>query len=248
MPVDMVKILKTQDENYVRTMRSSNAKVRSLRVRRGSWNLKLFSQKIDRIKSQLTTMSDLVHEGGGVGEEELPVLEKSGVLVSRKLKGKAKVRSLKGPTHIVFVEEGAEGKSPLIFRRARILNVVLDTYEGPSNDAPTPETVPSDDESEIDLGWKPEGHQKRNKGKQKSHGQDHSNLQLLEEESQVRCTLVVFDTLTDPRSPCLETSTAAGSRAFGSDGAGSTVTVCRAGAGDAEVTHGERSDEEAEGG
>jgi len=29
MPVDMVKILKTQDENYVRTMRSSNAKVGS---------------------------------------------------------------------------------------------------------------------------------------------------------------------------------------------------------------------------
>jgi len=29
MPVDMVKILKTQDENYVRTMRSSNSKVSS---------------------------------------------------------------------------------------------------------------------------------------------------------------------------------------------------------------------------
>ena len=29
MPVDMVKVLKTQDENYVRTMRSSNSKVRS---------------------------------------------------------------------------------------------------------------------------------------------------------------------------------------------------------------------------
>ena len=29
MPVDMVKILKTQDENYVRTMRNSNAKVNS---------------------------------------------------------------------------------------------------------------------------------------------------------------------------------------------------------------------------
>ena len=29
MPVDMVKVLKTQDENYIRTMRSSNSKVRS---------------------------------------------------------------------------------------------------------------------------------------------------------------------------------------------------------------------------
>jgi hypothetical protein len=27
MPVDMVKILKTQDENYIRTMRHANAKV-----------------------------------------------------------------------------------------------------------------------------------------------------------------------------------------------------------------------------
>jgi len=27
MPVDMVKVLKTQDENYIRTMRGSNAKV-----------------------------------------------------------------------------------------------------------------------------------------------------------------------------------------------------------------------------
>ena len=38
MPVDMVKILKTQDENYVRTMRNSNAKVSPLAfdVRLGS--------------------------------------------------------------------------------------------------------------------------------------------------------------------------------------------------------------------
>ena len=27
MPVDIVKVLKTQDENYIRTMRGSNAKV-----------------------------------------------------------------------------------------------------------------------------------------------------------------------------------------------------------------------------
>jgi len=94
MPVDMVKVLKTQDENYVRTMRSSNAK------------------KIDRIKSQLSTMADLVREDGGVDEEELPVLEKSGVLASRKLKGKA--RSMSGPKHVVFVEEGEEGLFSLI--------------------------------------------------------------------------------------------------------------------------------------
>lgn len=58
-------------------------------------------------------MADLVHEGGSVGNEELNVLEKSGILVSQKLKGKAKARPMNGPKHIVFVEEGEEGPSCL---------------------------------------------------------------------------------------------------------------------------------------
>jgi len=65
-------------------------------------------------------MADLVHEGGGVDEVELPVLEKGGVLTSRKLKGKAKAGSMKGPKHIVFVEEGEEGKSRPIFCRMHV--------------------------------------------------------------------------------------------------------------------------------
>ncbi|KAF9643454.1 u3 small nucleolar RNA-associated protein 11 [Thelephora ganbajun] len=145
MPVDMVKILKTQDENYVRTMRGSNAK------------------KIDRIKSQLSTMADLVHEGVGVDEGELLALEKSGVLASRKARGKAKAHSMSGPKHIVFMEEGEE-----------------DTSGGRSIPA-APETVLDDDESDIDLGWKSEGRQKRKKGKPK--GQDGSDSQLIGEES-----------------------------------------------------------------
>jgi U3 small nucleolar RNA-associated protein 11 len=121
MPVDMVKILKTQDENYVRTIRSSNAKVGYFCVRRERWNLKrAFSQKIDRIKAQLSTMADLVREGGDVDEEDLPVLEKSGVFVGRKSKGKAKARSVNGPGHIVFVEEGEEGPSCLILCRMQV--------------------------------------------------------------------------------------------------------------------------------
>jgi hypothetical protein len=59
-------------------------------------------------------MADLVREGGDVDEEDLPVLEKSGVLVGRKSKGKAKARSANGPGHIVFVEEGEEGLSYLV--------------------------------------------------------------------------------------------------------------------------------------
>lgn len=58
-------------------------------------------------------MADLVREGGGVDEEELPVFVRSGVLVSRKLKGKA--RSVGRPKHLIFVEEGEEGLTSLIF-------------------------------------------------------------------------------------------------------------------------------------
>lgn len=185
-------------------------------------------QKIDRIKSQLSTMADLVHEGGGVDEEELPVLEKSGVLASRKLKGKAKARSMNGPRHVIFVEEGEEGP-PRLFSVVcvcgRSSTVLLGTYEGPSDPAPVPETISDGGESEIDLGWKPEGHQKRKKGKEKYRGQDDSNLQLLEEESKVRFILVPSDTLTDPKPLFSETPTAVGSGAFGSDGAGPTVAV-----------------------
>lgn len=48
MPVDMVKILKTQDENYVRTTRHSNAKVSSFSIVIVMRNetLKLFSRKL----------------------------------------------------------------------------------------------------------------------------------------------------------------------------------------------------------
>lgn len=55
-------------------------------------------------------MADLVGEHGSVDKEELAILEKSGVLASRKSKGKGKARSMSGPKHVVFVEEGEEGR------------------------------------------------------------------------------------------------------------------------------------------
>jgi hypothetical protein len=71
--------------------------------------------------------------------------------------------------------------------------VLLDTYEIPLNPAPVPEPVSGDDATpEIDLGWKPEGRQKRKKGKQRSQGQDDSDLKLLEEESKVCDVLFPF--------------------------------------------------------
>ena len=171
-------------------------------------------------------MADLVRGGGEVDEEELAVLEKSGVLASRKLRGKA--RQMNGPKHVVFVEEGEEGPSHLFYVACGwkfTSTMLLDSYEGPSNLASAPETA-SDDGSEIDLGWKPEGRQKRKKGKQKPQEHDSSDAQLLEEESKVRCVLIPLDAVTDPKLRCSETPPAVGSGAFSSDGAGSTATLC----------------------
>ena len=78
---------------------------------------------------------------------------------------------------------------------AVILTVLLDAYEVPLDHVPAPEAA-SCDESEVDLGWKPEGRQKRKKGKQKSQGPDESDLQMLKEESKVRRPLLVCGTIT----------------------------------------------------
>ena len=46
MPIDIVKVLKTQDENYVRTMRNSNAKVGVLSRLRASEHLNFSNRKL----------------------------------------------------------------------------------------------------------------------------------------------------------------------------------------------------------
>lgn len=81
LPTDIVKVLKTQDENYVRTMKLANLK------------------KIDGLKRQLTTLADLVNSEEGLDDEELVVLRQAHILPSKKNKT---------PNHIVFVENQAE--------------------------------------------------------------------------------------------------------------------------------------------
>ncbi|KAK7059193.1 hypothetical protein VNI00_001820 [Paramarasmius palmivorus] len=84
LPTDIIKVLKTQDENYVRTMRASNQK------------------KIDKIKSQLTSAADLVASGtDDLDEEELKTLYEAGILKQQK---KKRAR------HIVFVEDDTAAK------------------------------------------------------------------------------------------------------------------------------------------
>ncbi|PPR00027.1 hypothetical protein CVT24_009036 [Panaeolus cyanescens] len=88
LPTDMVKLLKTQDENYVRTMRTSNQK------------------KIDRIKTQLMEMADLVpgeSDGmeAGLDEEDIETLQAANIL-------KSSSRMSKKRKHLIFAEDKDE--------------------------------------------------------------------------------------------------------------------------------------------
>ncbi|CAK5264522.1 unnamed protein product [Mycena citricolor] len=127
LPQDTVKLLKTQDENYVRTMRAAGLK------------------KIDKIKNQLMSMADLLKPGlfdeeedaADLDPDELEILQSAG-LVSQTKKKKAKGRAT--PKHIVFVEDEAEAR-----------NYASASSSHTSLDEPMP-TAASDEEP--DLGWK----------------------------------------------------------------------------------------------
>jgi U3 small nucleolar RNA-associated protein 11 len=106
-----VKVLKTQDENYLRTMRTANRKVRIIHtvlVPRSS-SIYFPAQKIDKLKDQLTALADLVRPLGDedaaeLEEEELEILIDAGiVLAPSRSKGKARAKD-----HIVFVNSPEE--------------------------------------------------------------------------------------------------------------------------------------------
>lgn len=104
LPTDIVKVLKTQDENYVRTMRASGIKV---------YNISLVvilitgSQKIDKIKSRLTEMADLVktqpEDETELNEDELKILREAEILRDSRRKIRSK--------HILFASSSAEGQN-----------------------------------------------------------------------------------------------------------------------------------------
>ncbi|KAF7303269.1 hypothetical protein MKEN_01291000 [Mycena kentingensis (nom. inval.)] len=87
LPQDIVKVLKSQDENYVRTMRSAGLK------------------KIDKLKAQLTAMADLLTPDAedALEPEEIETLQNAGILPKSKGKRRAAQR-------IVFVEDVEEAK------------------------------------------------------------------------------------------------------------------------------------------
>jgi U3 small nucleolar RNA-associated protein 11 len=127
LPVDMVKLLKSQDEGYIRTIKTVGLK------------------KIDKIKRQLTDLANLVSSGHAVedpedeeplADAELETLRAAGVIAPHA----GRKQSRTSPKHIVFAEDAAEvqqhlERSTLVDKGA--YNVVLTGSSGGS-----------------ELGWK----------------------------------------------------------------------------------------------
>ncbi|KAG2057046.1 small-subunit processome [Suillus hirtellus] len=123
MPMDMVKLLKTQDEGYVRTMRANGIK------------------KIERIKSQLTALANLIApqddniEDDGedaLDETDLETLREAGIIPPG-------TKQRPPPRHIIFAENEVEAKQ-------------LSQRQSSNKAKPTIEV--DVERTEVDLGWK----------------------------------------------------------------------------------------------
>ncbi|KAF9229055.1 small-subunit processome [Gyrodon lividus] len=154
MPMDLVKLLKTQDEGYIRTMRTVGLK------------------KIDRIKRQLTDLSNLISSADADedlkdGEEpladtELETLQAAGVIAPQTQRKRKQNRP--SPRHILFAEDDAD------VRR------YIERQSSDSKDVASTEL-----KSDIDLGWKTtETAKSRRRRKIKSTTEDMDNT--LDEE------------------------------------------------------------------
>ncbi|KAI0285297.1 small-subunit processome [Russula aff. rugulosa BPL654] len=146
LPVDMVKILKTQDENYVRTMRAAGLK------------------KIEKLKDRLKELADLfvpgltvdVHQAeddeAGLDEEELEILREAGVITGPSKAGSTS--SQLQAKHIVFVENEEEARQ----------------YLTKQTNLPTSRSESSVDVDAINLGWRKPEKRKSQKKKKKAVG------------------------------------------------------------------------------
>ncbi|KAF8221666.1 small-subunit processome [Tricholoma matsutake] len=141
LPTDIVKVLKTQDENYIRTMRAAGLK------------------KIDKLKSRLTSLADLVKPHGirdsvddDLNHEEFQLLSEAGIICSSKTK-----KGGRKPNHIVFVDSDEGGMLPSIKTR-RLTNPpqsLVQKYLPPDDHSLTEAAHNMVEVDETDLGWKP---------------------------------------------------------------------------------------------
>ncbi|KAF7436576.1 hypothetical protein PC9H_003409 [Pleurotus ostreatus] len=125
LPTDMVKVLKTQDENYVRTARAAGLK------------------KIDKIKGQLTAMVDLLkpspNQDDTAADDELDAVELDTLRDAGLIQPSTSKRK-KSTKHIVFVDNEADARKLL--------------SSGKQQPSPSTSKVVSEPSTHIDLGWK----------------------------------------------------------------------------------------------
>ncbi|OCH96422.1 small-subunit processome [Obba rivulosa] len=161
LPTDIVKVLKTQDENYLRTMRAVGLK------------------KIDKIKGQLSALADLIRPGSLGGDEdvedeldegELQILTEAGIIsppAGRRRKGSS---DRKGK-HIVFVADESE---------AREYSTASRSQKAMEND-----DAMDEDENAAELGWKtPEPTKKSMKRRSRASLDDENTAHAMEEEAE----------------------------------------------------------------
>ncbi|KAI5121153.1 hypothetical protein M0805_007151 [Coniferiporia weirii] len=130
LDVDIAKVLKTQDENYIRTMRAVGLK------------------KIEKLKAQLTALADLIaphlayddEQEHGLDEEELSVLGQAGIVrPSKKSKGKSKQSS----KHLIFMDNEGEARAYVEKQASSSRMAAKETTE-----------CSGEDSEMVDLGWK----------------------------------------------------------------------------------------------
>lgn len=107
LPTDMVKVLKSQDENYIRMKRHQGLKVRLLLF--PTLRLLIERQKIDALKARLSMLADLT---AGLDEEEIETLKAAGLIPGGGKKGRTKGKNV--PKKIIFATE-EKGKSLLLY-------------------------------------------------------------------------------------------------------------------------------------
>ncbi|KAL1951398.1 hypothetical protein VTO73DRAFT_547 [Trametes versicolor] len=172
LPTDIVKVLKTQDENYLRTMRAAGLK------------------KIDKLKSQLTQLADLLKPGmldgeddaDELDEQELEALREAGVIAPEPKRARRKSHSNKGK-HVLFAEDAAEARQYAASSRKS-----SDSQEDVKMDVSV--------ESAVDLGWKAPAEAKRKRRKSKADADaeettlDQSSIQTAEQAKEHRTRLL----------------------------------------------------------
>ncbi|KAI0068179.1 small-subunit processome [Artomyces pyxidatus] len=157
LPVDMVKILKSQDENYIRTIRTASLK------------------KIEKLKGQLSTLADLLRPGSldlaaedqeTLDDEELEILREAGVIA-----GPSNTRNRSKPSsskHLIFAETEEEARQCVASQKRR--------------SSSKNEGMEADHSPAADLGWKvPVVDKKKGKGKSRSVEIDEEQLKTEKE-------------------------------------------------------------------